>query len=290
MAEPGRHPRGRAATRQRTVERRGASTARRCATEPRRRRGAVVITGICGRLGKGVARVLHRERRRRRRRPSPVPRQAQGHRAPPDRRSRKKLKDVFRSRATVQARRPPRRHARPARVGRGAPLVERRRLRQAARVRRAVLGAEARRPLERERLRAAARQPAVPRPRRRRCSAGRASARSATSSRSTCSPRASSGSTRRPRPSSSGRCTSSAACATPPRTTCASTTVPTRLGFDPMVQVIHEERRRARHPARAAPGRARHLQRRRPRAAAALAHHQAPRAAAPIRPATRWRR
>jgi UDP-glucose 4-epimerase len=59
--------------------------------------GAVVITGICGRLGKGVARVLHRERRvvGVDRRPFPDKPKDVEHRQIDVR--RKKLKDVFRS-------------------------------------------------------------------------------------------------------------------------------------------------------------------------------------------------
>jgi UDP-glucose 4-epimerase len=64
--------------------------------------GAVVITGICGRLGKGVARVLHRERRvvGVDRRPFPDKPKDVEHRQIDVR--RKKLKDVFRA-GNVQA-------------------------------------------------------------------------------------------------------------------------------------------------------------------------------------------
>ena len=241
--------------------------------------GAVLITGICGRLGKGVARVLHRERRvvGVDRRPFPDKPKDIEHRQVDIR--RKKLKDVFRS-GDIAGRRPPRRHARPARVGGRAPLVERRRLREAPRVRRAVPGPEARRPLERERLRPAAGQPAVPHrgraaPRRR-----RTSARSAISSRSTCSRRASSGSTPRPRRSSCARCTSSGRVRNAPSNYLRLDPVPTAPRLRPDGAGHPPGRRRPRDRARARARRPRHLQPRGPRAVAALAHHQDPRAPA----------
>ena len=172
--------------------------------------GAVLITGICGRLGKHLARVLHRERRvvgvdRRpfADKPKDVEHAAGRH---PAQEAQGRL-----PRRRHRGGGPPRRHARPARLRRGAPLVERRRLHEAPRVRRAVPGPEARRPLERQRLRPAAEQPAVPHRGGAAARRRRTSATSATSSRSTCSRRASSGSCPRPRRSSCGRCTSSGA-------------------------------------------------------------------------------
>ena len=56
-------------------------------------------------------------------------------------------------------------------------------------------------------------------------------------------------------------------------------TIPTLLGFDPMVQVIHEEDVVRAIGRALRPRAARHLQRRGPGAAAALAHREAPRQA-----------
>ncbi len=236
----------------------------------------MLVTGICGRLGKQLARVLHRERRvvGVDRRPF-VDKPKDIEHAQVDIR-RKKLKDVFRA-GDIEAvvhlgvMHDPRASAADHHSWNVAGLH------QAARVRRAVPGPQARRALERERLRPAAEQPAVSDRGSRRSSAARTSATSATSSRSTCSRRASSGSCPRPRPSSCGRCTSWAASTTRPRTSCASNPVMTVMGFDPMAQVVQPARRRARHRPRAAPGHPRHLQPRRARAGAALAAHQDPR-------------
>ena len=132
-----------------------------------------------------------------------------------------------------------------------APLVERGRLHQAARVRRAVPDAQARRPLQRQRLRPAAEQPAVPRRGGAAARRRRTSATSATSSRSTCSRRASSGSCPRPRRSSSGPCTSSARVHNAPSNFLRLNPILTRHGLRPDGAGHPPGRRRARHRARA---------------------------------------
>ena len=175
-----------------------------------------------GRLGRRLARRLHREHRviGIDRRPfDGRPKDIEHHQI--DIR-RKKTRDVFRStpsRAVVHlgVMHDPRRAARASTTrgtwpaSRGSSSMSR------------ITTSQAGAALERQRLRAAPRQSAVPdrgraAPRRR-----RPSARSAISSRSTCWPSRSSGSARRPRRSSCGRCTSSAPCATRPPTTSAST-------------------------------------------------------------------
>ena len=78
----------------------------------------ILITGICGRLGRRLARRLHRERPRDRHRSARVRRQAQGHRAPPDRHPPQEDAGHLPRRSGIARGRAPRRHARPARRAR----------------------------------------------------------------------------------------------------------------------------------------------------------------------------
>ena len=127
-------------------------------------------------------------------------------------------------------------------------------------------------------------QPAVPDRGGAAARRARTSATSATSSRSTCSRRASSGSSPRPRRSSCARSTSSGSVHNAAVELPAPQPDPHGPGLRPDGPGHPRGRRRARHPARAPARRPRHLQPRGPRAGAALAPHQDPRAPAPQRP------
>ena len=230
-------------------------------------RDKIVITGIAGRLGRLLARRLHRdvEGRDHRHRPPRLPGPPARHRARQGRSAQQEGARHF-PRRRCKGAHPHGRHARPAHDRRRAPLVERpghgapaRRLRQ---LRRAQGRSCSRRRTSTGRAPTTRSSSA----RTRRSSPASTSPRFATSSRSTCSRRRSSGSSSRARPSSCARCTSWAACTTRPRTICACRGCRRCSASIPMVQVIHELDVVEAIVLRAYDRRARNLQRRRARA------------------------